>query len=214
MTPPGASPSGDPHRAPQGDIGTAWSAPPGGPRRTAPAPQDTRRARDARLAGGVAFAGTLMLCGSVLAVLRGIPALTANGGGHPRTGSSAYDVDLTARGWNHVALGVLAGGGRDREGTRRHDPRIRVVVPDTGRPAGRTAGDTRQKKPATSVSGPAGTANTRRVPVRSSSAPGSAPRTTRPRRPARPAPGAGPCRSARVRPRRRCRRTGSVRRSR
>ncbi|WP_432031264.1 DUF7144 family membrane protein [Streptomyces antibioticus] len=211
MTPPGASPSGDPHRAPQGDIGTAWSAPPGGPRRTAPAPQDTRRARDARLAGGVAFAGTLMLCGGVLAVLRGIPALTANGGGHPRTGSSAYDVDLAAWGWIHVALGVLAAGGRDREGTRRHDPRIRVVVPDTGRPDGRRHP---AEKPATSVSGPAGTANTRRVPVRSSSAPGSSPRTTRPRRPARPAPGAGPCRSARVRPRRRCRRTGSVRRSR
>ncbi|MBO7936968.1 hypothetical protein [Streptomyces sp. CAI-85] len=110
MTPPGASPSGDPHRAPQGDIGSAWSAPPGGPRRAAPAPQDTRRARDARVAGGVAFAGTLMLCGGVLAVLQGIPALMANGGGYPRTGSSAYDVDLTAWGWIHVVLGVLAAG--------------------------------------------------------------------------------------------------------
>ncbi|SMF40975.1 hypothetical protein [Streptomyces sp. Amel2xC10] len=104
MTPPSASPSGDPHRAPQGDIGTAWAAPPDGPRGAAPPPPV------GRVAGGVAFAGTLMLCGGVLAVLQGVPALTANGGGYPRTASSAYDLDLTAWGWIHVVLGVLAAG--------------------------------------------------------------------------------------------------------
>ncbi|MFF3499453.1 hypothetical protein [Streptomyces sp. NPDC003247] len=88
-----------PGAGPQGEIGTAWSAPRGGPRRPSP--------RDARIAGGVAFAGVLLLCGGVLSVLQGIAAL-AGDEVYARIGSYVYALSLTAWGAVHVVLGVLA----------------------------------------------------------------------------------------------------------
>ncbi|MFJ1809213.1 MULTISPECIES: hypothetical protein [unclassified Streptomyces] len=88
------SPTGEPH----GEVGTAWSTPRGGPPR--PTAQDSR-------AGGVVFAGVLMLCSGVLAVLQGIAAL-AEDDVYARVGSYVYELDLTGWGWIHLVLGVLA----------------------------------------------------------------------------------------------------------
>ncbi|MCX5371902.1 MULTISPECIES: hypothetical protein [unclassified Streptomyces] len=88
------SPTGEPH----GEIGTSWSTPPGGPSRSA--------AHDG-LAGGVVFAGVLLLCSGVLAVLQGIAAI-AEDDIYARVGSYAYELDLTGWGWIHLVLGVVA----------------------------------------------------------------------------------------------------------
>ncbi|MET7653993.1 hypothetical protein [Streptomyces sp. NPDC005486] len=88
------SPTGEPH----GEVGTAWSTPRGGPPR--PTAQDSR-------ADGVLFAGVLMLCSGVLAVLQGIAAL-AKDDVYARVGSYVYELDLTGWGWIHLVLGVLA----------------------------------------------------------------------------------------------------------
>ncbi|KQX63499.1 hypothetical protein [Streptomyces sp. Root1310] len=88
------SPTGEPH----GEIGTPWSAPPGGP---------TRPAVHGGLAGGVVFAGVLLLCSGVLAVLQGIAAI-AEDDIYARVGSYAYELDLTGWGWIHLVLGVVA----------------------------------------------------------------------------------------------------------
>ncbi|WP_406005946.1 hypothetical protein OG440_06980 [Streptomyces sp. NBC_00637] len=88
------SPTGEPH----GDIGTAWSTPPGGP--SGPAAHDSR-------AGGVVFAGVLLLCSGVLAVLQGIAAI-AEDDVYARVGSYSYELDLTGWGWIHLVLGVVA----------------------------------------------------------------------------------------------------------
>lgn len=123
MTPPPVSSADDPHRAPRGEIGTAWSVPPGGPPRPAPAPGS------GRVTGQVAFAGVLMLCGGVLAVLQGVPALTDDGGYAP--GSSVYDLDLTAWGWIHVVLGALAavtGAGLLKDAARARPPGVLLAA--------------------------------------------------------------------------------------
>ncbi|CAM5531427.1 DUF7144 family membrane protein [Streptomyces aurantiogriseus] len=88
-----------PTGSPQGEIGTAWSVPPGGPRTSSP--------RDARASDGVTFAGVLMLCGGVLAVLQGIAAL-AEDDVHARVGSYVYALTRTGWGTLHLVLGVLA----------------------------------------------------------------------------------------------------------
>ncbi|MFD9390731.1 hypothetical protein ACFWBB_08325 [Streptomyces sp. NPDC060000] len=88
------SPTGEPH----GEIGTAWSTPRGGPPR--PTAYDSRT-------DGVAFAGVLMLCSGVLAVLQGIAAL-AGDDIYARVGSYVYELDLTGWGWIHLVLGILA----------------------------------------------------------------------------------------------------------
>ncbi|MFF8971183.1 hypothetical protein [Streptomyces sp. NPDC014995] len=93
------SPSNPSAGSPQGEIGTAWSTPPGGPRRPSP--------RDSRVTGGVAFAGVLMLCGGVLAVLQGIAAL-AGDDVYARVGSYVYELSLTGWGCVHLVLGLLA----------------------------------------------------------------------------------------------------------
>ncbi|WP_435612283.1 DUF7144 family membrane protein [Streptomyces sp. bgisy159] len=81
---------------PRGDIGTSWSAPPPG-----------RSGRsDDWVTGGVAFAGVLMLCSGVLAVLQGIAAI-AEDDVYGRIGSYVYEFDLTGWGWIHVILGAL-----------------------------------------------------------------------------------------------------------
>jgi hypothetical protein len=88
------SPTGDPH----GEIGTAWSTPRGGPRRSTP--PDSR-------AGGVVFAGVLILCGGVLAVLQGIAAV-AEDDVYARVGTYVYALSLTGWGWIHLVLGLAA----------------------------------------------------------------------------------------------------------
>ncbi|MEU4874595.1 hypothetical protein [Streptomyces sp. NPDC021608] len=100
------SPAGDaadpPADGPHGEIGTAWSVPPGGPPRTPPPPPPARGPGE-----GVSFAGVLMLCGGALAVLQGIAAM-ADDEVHARVGSSVYDLGLTGWGRLHLVLGVLA----------------------------------------------------------------------------------------------------------
>ncbi|MEU2280552.1 hypothetical protein ABZ614_01050 [Streptomyces sp. NPDC013178] len=90
-----------PTGSPQGEIGTAWSVPPGGPRTPSP--------RDARAFGGATFAGVLLLCGGVLAVLQGIAAL-AGDDVYARVDSYVYALTLTGWGAVHLVLGVLAAG--------------------------------------------------------------------------------------------------------
>ncbi|OQR63855.1 hypothetical protein B6E66_11790 [Streptomyces maremycinicus] len=89
------SPTGEPH----GEIGTAWSTPRGGGP-SGPGAHD-------RPAGGVVFAGVLLLCSGVLAVLQGIAAI-AEDDIYARVGSYAYELDLTGWGWIHLVLGVVA----------------------------------------------------------------------------------------------------------
>ncbi|MER6562815.1 hypothetical protein ABT300_34805 [Streptomyces sp. NPDC001027] len=88
-------PAGGPH----GEIGAAWSAPRGGPHPPGPG----RR----RLGDGIVFAGVLMLCSGVLAVLQGIAAI-AEDDVYARIGSYVYELSLTGWGWIHLTLGVLA----------------------------------------------------------------------------------------------------------
>ncbi|WP_367319916.1 hypothetical protein [Streptomyces sp. HUAS ZL42] len=86
----------------QGEIGTAWTAPRRTPDRS-----------DGRVSGGVTFAGVLLLCGGVLAVLQGIAAI-ADDDVYARIGTYVYELDLTGWGWIHVILGAVAavtGGG-------------------------------------------------------------------------------------------------------
>ncbi|MEV6401981.1 DUF7144 family membrane protein [Streptomyces bobili] len=89
------------HGSAQGEIGTAWSVPPGGPRPPA--------GSGARITGGVAFAGTLMLCSGFLALLQGVAAI-AQDDIYARVGSYVYGMGLTGWGWIHLTLGVLAAG--------------------------------------------------------------------------------------------------------
>ncbi|MFI1047994.1 hypothetical protein ACH4U3_19720 [Streptomyces griseoruber] len=85
----------------QGEIGTAWSAPPGGPRRS------TATARDSFASGGTVFAGVLLLCGGLLAVVQAVTAL-ADDDVYASVGSYVYELSLTGWGAIHLTLGVLA----------------------------------------------------------------------------------------------------------
>ncbi|WP_109004876.1 DUF7144 family membrane protein [Streptomyces rishiriensis] len=98
------SSNGDPAGGPHGEIGTAWSVPRGGPRRS-PAPGG--RPGDGVAFDGVVFAGVLMLCGGALAVLQGIAAV-AGDDVYARVGSYVYGLSLTGWGWIHLVAGVLA----------------------------------------------------------------------------------------------------------
>jgi hypothetical protein len=96
---------GQPAENPHGEIGTAWTAPRNGP--------DKPDRSDSRVTGGVTFAGVLLLCGGVLAVLQGIAAV-AEDDVYARVGTYVYELDLTGWGWVHVVVGALAavtGGG-------------------------------------------------------------------------------------------------------
>ncbi|MET9502050.1 hypothetical protein ABZY42_09995 [Streptomyces sp. NPDC006622] len=84
---------------PKGEIGTAWSVPPGGPR-----PRTDRS--EPRTTVGVTFAGTLMLCGGFLAVLQGIAAI-AEDDVYARVGSYVYGLSLLGWGLLHLVLGTL-----------------------------------------------------------------------------------------------------------
>ncbi|GKQ35913.1 hypothetical protein [Streptomyces sp. A012304] len=86
--------SGPSSGPPPGEIGTAWSVPPGGPRRTTrPGTRDV-------------LGGVLLICGGLLAVLQGVAAL-AGDGVHARVGSYVYGLTLTGWGLLHLVLGVL-----------------------------------------------------------------------------------------------------------
>ncbi|MEU0370053.1 hypothetical protein ABZ070_07275 [Streptomyces sp. NPDC006283] len=55
--------------------------------------------------GGVAFAGVLMLCSGVLAVLQGIAAVVGDDV-YGKVGNYVYRIDLTGWGWIHIVLGL------------------------------------------------------------------------------------------------------------
>ncbi|MFF0225728.1 hypothetical protein [Streptomyces sp. NPDC004629] len=86
-----AHPSGTPH------PGSGGQPPPG---------QATRLA-GARVTGGEVFAGVLLLCGGVLAVLQGIAAVAANDV-YARIGGYIYEISLTGWGIIHIVLGAFA----------------------------------------------------------------------------------------------------------
>jgi len=63
--------------------------------------------------GGVAFAGVLMLCGGVIALLQGIAAVVEDDV-YGRVGDYVYRINLTGWGWIHIVLGLavaLTGAG-------------------------------------------------------------------------------------------------------
>ncbi len=65
------------------------------------------------MTGGVVFAGVLMLCNGVMAVLQGIAAI-AEDDWYAGVGDYAYRIDLTGWGWIHLVIGVcvaLTGAG-------------------------------------------------------------------------------------------------------
>ncbi|MEU0116926.1 hypothetical protein ABZ137_25305 [Streptomyces bobili] len=99
--PHGRSAEAPSHGGAQGEIGTAWSVPPGGPRPSA--------GSGARITGGAAFAGTLMLCSGFLAFLQGVAAI-AEDDVYARVGSYVYGLSLTGWGWIHLVLGGLVVG--------------------------------------------------------------------------------------------------------
>ncbi|MFJ7421937.1 hypothetical protein ACIQXD_25525 [Streptomyces uncialis] len=101
MRPGGAGPNPPPTGgagAPQGAGGTPWD------HGRAPAPDDPRRQW---VLGGVLFAGVLLLCNGVLAILQGISAIAQDDVYEP-VGSYVYDINLTGWGWLLLGLGVLA----------------------------------------------------------------------------------------------------------
>ncbi|MEU0986084.1 MULTISPECIES: hypothetical protein [unclassified Streptomyces] len=55
--------------------------------------------------GGVVFAGILMICNGVLAILQGISAI-AKDDVYTRVGDYVYKINLTGWGWIHLVLGV------------------------------------------------------------------------------------------------------------
>ena len=59
------------------------------------------------VAGGVVFAGVLLVCNGVLAILQGIAAI-ATDAVYENVGSYVYRISLTGWGWIHLILGVCA----------------------------------------------------------------------------------------------------------
>ncbi|MFI1885262.1 DUF7144 family membrane protein [Streptomyces jumonjinensis] len=55
--------------------------------------------------GGVVFAGILMVCSGVLAILQGIAAI-AEDDVYGRVGTYIYRINLTGWGWIHLIIGV------------------------------------------------------------------------------------------------------------
>ncbi|GEC03396.1 hypothetical protein SSP24_10510 [Streptomyces spinoverrucosus] len=62
--------------------------------------------REGWVTGGTVFAGVLMLCGGLLAVLQGIAAIAADDV-YARVGTYVYELNLTGWGWIHLVVGVL-----------------------------------------------------------------------------------------------------------
>jgi hypothetical protein len=64
--------------------------------------------RNAWAAGGTVFAGMLLLVGGVLAVLEGIVGIARDSVYVVTRGGYAYNFSVTAWGWIHLVLGVIA----------------------------------------------------------------------------------------------------------
>ncbi|MEO3972650.1 hypothetical protein [Streptomyces sp. CAU 1734] len=73
------------------------------PPRQAPGRQTQRNSGWA--VGGVVFAGILMLCNGVLAILQGISAI-AKDDVYTRVGDYVYAINLTGWGWIHLIVGI------------------------------------------------------------------------------------------------------------
>ncbi|MFJ2817261.1 hypothetical protein ACIQOU_06560 [Streptomyces sp. NPDC091279] len=96
MTQHATRPPGTPTDGSEG----SWS---GGARR---APEPPRHGGSGWVNGGVVFAGVLMLCSGVLAVLEGISALSSDSV-YGRVGGYVYELNLNGWGWIHLVLGAL-----------------------------------------------------------------------------------------------------------
>lgn len=81
------------------------SKPPGS---TGPVGHDPNARREAWAAGGSVFAGMMLLIGGVIAVLEGIVGIAKDSVYVTTRGAYTYKFDVTAWGWIHLALGVVA----------------------------------------------------------------------------------------------------------
>ncbi|MFJ9425023.1 hypothetical protein [Streptomyces sp. NPDC101249] len=100
-------PSGIPSGTPSGGAQDTWSG--GASPRSGQPPEPRQHARHGAggwVTGGVVFAGVLMLCSGILAVLQGIAAI-ASDDVYGRVGTYVYELNLTGWGWIHVILGAL-----------------------------------------------------------------------------------------------------------
>ncbi|MER7758285.1 hypothetical protein [Streptomyces sp. NPDC097619] len=101
---PNPNPGPDPAAGPTAPKTASWGDSPGAHGRGRSPDQASH---EAWVRGGVAFAGTLLLCTGILAVLQGIAA-AAEDDVYARVGSYVYKFDLTAWGWIHIIVGALA----------------------------------------------------------------------------------------------------------
>jgi hypothetical protein len=84
------------------------SKPPGS---TGPIPHEGRGPHDSRrawAAGGTLFAGMMLLIAGVLAVLEGAVGIAKNSVYVRTRGNYAYKFDVSAWGWVHLILGIVA----------------------------------------------------------------------------------------------------------
>ncbi|MFD9306734.1 hypothetical protein ACFWCB_29410 [Streptomyces sp. NPDC060048] len=72
----------------------------------APRSQDPTAGHNAWAAGGVTFAGVLMLVEGVIAILKGIAGI-AEDDVYTRLGAYTFRFDVTAWGWIHLLVGVV-----------------------------------------------------------------------------------------------------------
>jgi hypothetical protein len=89
---------------------TTASPPPGAqpPGGTGRPPRDRDESRNAWAAGGTVFAGLMLMIGGVLAVLEGIVGIAKDVVYVRTRGDYVYKFDVTAWGWIHLILGVVA----------------------------------------------------------------------------------------------------------
>ncbi|MEG3629911.1 DUF7144 family membrane protein [Streptomyces poriticola] len=91
----------------QHDAPSPGTPPAGTPSSGGTAPPRTRTDRESGwVAGGVVFAGVLLLCNGAFAVLQGIAAI-AEDDVYAQVGGYVYELDLTGWGVVHVILGAL-----------------------------------------------------------------------------------------------------------
>ncbi|MER6911364.1 hypothetical protein ABT354_06800 [Streptomyces sp. NPDC000594] len=74
------------------------------PKHTPGAPPPRERDSDWAV-GGVIFAGILLLCNGVLAILQGIAAIGEDNV-YGRVGNYVYRINLTGWGWIHLIIGI------------------------------------------------------------------------------------------------------------
>jgi len=89
---------------------TPGTPPPGSepPGSTGPVGPDDSAGRTAWAAGGSVFAGMMLLIGGVIAVLEGIVGIAKDAVYVTTRGDYTYKFDVTAWGWIHLVLGVIA----------------------------------------------------------------------------------------------------------